>query len=326
MKKKISVLLAGVMCLTMALSACTKPEENPTPQPTGTPVPSSTETINVPDNTPTPPEIIDNPDLTPPPETTPEVNPGIDGVEYAMEETGISIYFPDSWIGKYNYELQESEETYPVARFYYIGEDGSKTETLLYFHVNAGEAPAEAMVLGEWDGNAVYLTWDEKLESDELYSKMYDDAKGENGVLSYIPPVVNIPEGSQKLIDAIVNARSEEENEYMEVVADPAFDVYLAMQNLNVEDVQNFAVSLSMMNVKAYTISIVLPAEGKEDVVKTGMQDYVDSVVQSYQNYLPDQLAVAESAILENVGDYVVLVMCENATDVFNSIKASLEG
>ena len=81
-----------------------------------------------------------------------------------------------------------------------------------------------------------------------------------------------------------------------------------------------------MMNVKAYGIAAVMPAEGKEEAVKEGLQGFIDRQKSSFETYLADQYAVAESARLETLEDGTVLmVMCEDQDTVFDGIRAAIE-
>lgn len=94
---------------------------------------------------------------------------------------------------------------------------------------------------------------------------------------------------------------------------DPVSAMILESMGLKEEDMTAFGVSGSMMNVKAYGIAAVMPAEGKEEAVKEGLQGFIDRQKSSFETYLADQYAVAESARLETLEDGTVLmVMCED--------------
>lgn len=100
----------------------------------------------------------------------------------------------------------------------------------------------------------------------------------------------------------------------------------LESMGLKAEDMTAFGVSGSMMNVKAYGIAAVMPAEGKEDAVKEGLQGFIDRQKSSFETYLVDQYAVAESARLETLKDGTVLmVMCEDSDVVFDAIRTAIE-
>lgn len=100
----------------------------------------------------------------------------------------------------------------------------------------------------------------------------------------------------------------------------------LESMGLKTEDMTAFAVSGSMMNVKAYGIAAVMPAEGKKTAVTEGLQSFIDRQKSSFETYLVDQYAVADSARLETLQDGTVLmVMCENSDEVFDSIRKAIE-
>lgn len=100
----------------------------------------------------------------------------------------------------------------------------------------------------------------------------------------------------------------------------------LESMSLKTEDMTAFAVSGSMMNVKAYGIAAVMPAEGKKAAVTEGLQSFIDRQKSSFETYLVDQYAVADSARLETLQDGTVLmVMCENSDEVFDSIRKAIE-
>lgn len=100
----------------------------------------------------------------------------------------------------------------------------------------------------------------------------------------------------------------------------------LESMGLKPEDMTAYGVSGSMMNVKAYGIAAVMPAQGKEGAVTEGLQGFIDRQKSSFETYLVDQLAVAESARLETLKDGTVLmVMCEDSDTVFDSIRTAIE-
>lgn len=100
----------------------------------------------------------------------------------------------------------------------------------------------------------------------------------------------------------------------------------LESMGLKTEDMTAFGVSGSIMNVKAYGIAAVMPAEGKEEAVKQGLQSFIDRQKSSFETYLVDQYAVAESARLETLKDGTILmVMCEDSDTVFDGIRAAIE-
>lgn len=133
---------------------------------------------------------------------------------------------------------------------------------------------------------------------------------------------------TQIYTDAITN-NGGEMVEYNPVISQVKEDDMSAMLletlGLKEEDMTAFAMSVSIMNVKAYGIVAVMPAEGKADTVKDALQGYIDTQKASFEQYLADQYAVAESARLETLEDGTVLmVMCEDQDTVFDGISADI--
>lgn len=131
---------------------------------------------------------------------------------------------------------------------------------------------------------------------------------------------------------AIEAARDDEMNEYFPVVTNTtqtdATDQEMTFTVLGFapEDVSAYGVSLSLMNVNAYAIVAAMPAEGKEETVKTGLENYIESQKSSFEFYLEDQFDIAAQAKLETLDDgTLLLVMCEGQDTVFDAIKTELE-
>lgn len=127
--------------------------------------------------------------------------------------------------------------------------------------------------------------------------------------------------------DAITAARTDEENEAYQVLCDKDAieDAYYQVVGFTASDVDEIAMSVSLINVKAYGIVVVKPAEGCADTVKAGLQAFIDTQCANFETYLADQYEIAKNAKLETLEDgTIVMVMCENADSVYESIVASL--
>lgn len=144
----------------------------------------------------------------------------------------------------------------------------------------------------------------------------------------------------------LTEARTEEENQYMSVVAkgedgaptlahNPAgieegnvgdyVDLTLEMMGLTTEDLEDYAISASLINISAYNISILKPAQGKEADVVKALEAYRDLQMKSFENYLPDQYKITQDTQIKTLptGE-VVLVMCANADQVLTDLSARL--
>ena len=129
------------------------------------------------------------------------------------------------------------------------------------------------------------------------------------------------------LADAITSSRTDEENEAYPVFSDKAAieDAYYQVVGFTAADVDEIAMSVSLINIKAYGIVIAKPAEGCADTVKAGLQAFIDTQCNNFETYLADQYEIAKNAKLETLDDgTIVMVMCANADTVYDAIVAAL--
>ncbi len=112
---------------------------------------------------------------------------------------------------------------------------------------------------------------------------------------------------------------------FTEVKEDDMSAIILENLGLLVEDMKAFAVSSSVMNVQAYGIAAVMPADGKAETVTSALQSYIDAQKASFEQYLADQYEVASNAKLETLEDGTILmVMCEDQDTVFDAISSAI--
>lgn len=99
----------------------------------------------------------------------------------------------------------------------------------------------------------------------------------------------------------------------------------LTLMELTEEDVTEYAVTYSPMNVHAYIIAILKPAEGKDDVVMAALENYKQNMVNSFEQYLPDQYEIAQNAEIFATEGYMGIVMSEESANEIQIIKDWLE-
>ena len=113
--------------------------------------------------------------------------------------------------------------------------------------------------------------------------------------------------------------------DYIQKVKAAIEDAYYQVVGFTAADVDEIAMSVSLINIKAYGIVIAKPAEGCADTVKAGLQAFIDNQCASFETYLADQYEIAKNAKLETLDDgTIVMVMCANADAVYDAIVASL--
>lgn len=128
---------------------------------------------------------------------------------------------------------------------------------------------------------------------------------------------------------AIEEARDQELNDTLPVVTSTEDNLGQAtfdILGLDPADCSACALSVSLVNVKAYGIAAVYPVDGREEQVKEGLSAFIKMQQQNFQMYLPDQYDIALAAKLETLSDgTILLVMCEDQDGVFDRIRAVIE-
>ena len=103
-------------------------------------------------------------------------------------------------------------------------------------------------------------------------------------------------------------------------------EMYYQLLGFTAEDAEAMAMSVSLINVKAYGIAVIKPAEGSEETVRSGLENFISSQQASFEHYLADQYEVALNAKLETLDDgTIVMVMCEGQDEVCDAIVSAIE-
>ena len=143
------------------------------------------------------------------------------------------------------------------------------------------------------------------------------------------------PEELEKLYaKAITDARDDDLNSAFPVMlgSEESEDEVVAemlheLLGFKADDAEAYAMSISLMNVKAYGIVVVKPADGRAEAVKDGLQGFIDQQCQGFELYLADQYEIAKNARLETLNDgTIVMVMCPDQDAVYDSIAKSIQG
>lgn len=124
------------------------------------------------------------------------------------------------------------------------------------------------------------------------------------------------------------DARSDDHNSAYAIITTPEEDNFGIMEAyaLDPEAMEQYAVSISIMNTQAYGVMIVMPKEGQAETIKTAMQDFIQRQTDSFELYLEDQYQIAKDAKLETMpSGELVLVMSEDASAIMESIKNALK-
>ena len=101
-------------------------------------------------------------------------------------------------------------------------------------------------------------------------------------------------------------------------------DAFMERQEWDKANFERGAVSFSIMNVQAYTIAVVKPAEGQIETVKQYFADYKARTEKDFERYLEDQYEIAKAAVIDEKDGYVIFVMDEDADSIAETIKSKI--
>ena len=91
------------------------------------------------------------------------------------------------------------------------------------------------------------------------------------------------------------------------------------------EDVEQYGIYFTMINVSSANIAVVKAKEGKAENVKESLEKRKADMERSFEQYLPDQYEAAKNATVEVRGNYVIMVMLsEGKEDVQKIIDEAI--
>ena len=105
------------------------------------------------------------------------------------------------------------------------------------------------------------------------------------------------------------------------------------MMGLDMADVANYAGQMAMVNVSADCVIVIEAAEGKIDTVKAALENTKQSIVNSFELYLPDQYEKAQAGRVVVKGNYAVLAIAgdnetiadKGAEEAYKAVDAAIE-
>ena len=123
----------------------------------------------------------------------------------------------------------------------------------------------------------------------------------------------------------INSARTQDETDAFGVYTDNEMPI-LDLLGITEDQVEDYAVSISMMNVHAYTVALLKPIDGEADNIVSAIESYKESKKDEFKQYLVDQYEIADGAVIENDGKYIYFAMCSNAAETVENMKKAVSG
>ncbi len=128
---------------------------------------------------------------------------------------------------------------------------------------------------------------------------------------------------SKFLGTAIVNVRPiEYRNNDIPIISkdSPNANLILSTMFLKAEYLNNFAISTSLNSTRAYTVAIMEATQGYEEYLLSGIEQRIRSLYSQVKDY-PDQIYLVDNAIIKQVGNFLMLIICDNAVDVSKALE-----
>ncbi len=94
-----------------------------------------------------------------------------------------------------------------------------------------------------------------------------------------------------------------------------------AVLQINADEVEEVIGKMPMMNVQASMYIVIKAKDGAVDSVKTKVEDYGTAYEEQWATYLPAQYELVKQRIIGVKGNYVYLIISENALDLEALIK-----
>ena len=103
------------------------------------------------------------------------------------------------------------------------------------------------------------------------------------------------------------------ENYPVAMAAEMDESVVTDLLGLSTDDVEDYAVYITMVMVSSDNLIGIKAKEGKVETVQKALEARKEMVVQSFEQYLPTELDKAKAGKVVTLGDYVFLIIVSNA-------------
>lgn len=93
------------------------------------------------------------------------------------------------------------------------------------------------------------------------------------------------------------------------------------LYDIDPNDLESFHVVIPVMNVQASEYAMFKAKDGKLDAVKKGVEHRIETLKQTWSQYLPEQYEFVKNYKTYESGNYYFMVINENPDNVLNVIK-----
>ena len=112
------------------------------------------------------------------------------------------------------------------------------------------------------------------------------------------------------------------DGEGMVAASDKLVEMYYGITSDLVDD---YSIYLSEDNLNCNEVAVVVAKEGKEDEVREKMEARLKSQQNSFQDYLPEQYAIAEKGVVKQKGRFFLLAVGEGVDDMASTFDSKVQ-
>ncbi|MEG0274453.1 MAG: DUF4358 domain-containing protein [Longicatena sp.] len=121
----------------------------------------------------------------------------------------------------------------------------------------------------------------------------------------------------KKAVSTVLESKADELPATMEVDDQVLKDLF----QIDVADVEQYAIAIPMMNVQATEIIMIEAKDGKKDVIKKALDQRMKTNEDTWSTYLPDQYELVKNRQEYESGNYFIIVIAEKAEDIMKELK-----
>lgn len=138
---------------------------------------------------------------------------------------------------------------------------------------------------------------------------------------------LEVSEESKFFGTAIVNIRPKEYRSFdipIINMENPNSNLIMTLMHLDVSWLEEYAISASQSSTRAYTVAVLKAKQGMEGNVVNAVSERLNDLTRGMRNY-PDQMYLVENAVIEQVGNYLLFIVCDNADKVYKEFEEIME-
>lgn len=129
-------------------------------------------------------------------------------------------------------------------------------------------------------------------------------------------PTLSAKEMADKMLEEV------EQPTFMELSAEEVNTVY----NVDVDKLEDYTIRIPLMNTKAHQIAILKVKDSKDVTeIEDLLKQRAETVQKQFERYLADQYEIAKNYKIVTKGNYVIMVISDQADELLNIYEGFFE-